>query len=101
MIRRWPLVVLTVLVLAAGTIGTLLTPRAMGWAVDAQGLYDLLLRLRRDYGDLVIYITENGAAFDDEAGKSGAAEVRSGGEPVVASSDDQCVVGLARGRHFG
>jgi beta-glucosidase len=39
---------------------------AMGWSVDAEGLYEVLTRLRRDYGDLVIYITENGAAFDDD-----------------------------------
>ena len=39
---------------------------AMGWEVDADGLHALLLRLRRDYGDIPVYITENGAAFDGE-----------------------------------
>ncbi|MEO7001068.1 MAG: GH1 family beta-glucosidase, partial [Ktedonobacterales bacterium] len=29
------------------------------------GLYDLLLRLKRDYGDLPLYITENGAPYQD------------------------------------
>ena len=38
---------------------------AMGWEVDADGLHALLLRVRRDYGDIPIYITENGAAYDD------------------------------------
>ena len=38
---------------------------AMGWEVDPDGLHSLLLRLRRDYGDIPIYITENGAAYDD------------------------------------
>jgi len=38
---------------------------AMGWEVDADGLHSLLLRLRRDYGKVPIYITENGAAYDD------------------------------------
>jgi len=38
---------------------------AMGWEVDADGLHALLLRVRRDYGDFPIYITENGAAYDD------------------------------------
>ena len=38
---------------------------AMGWEVDAGGLYELLIRLRREYGPLPISITENGAAFDD------------------------------------
>jgi beta-glucosidase len=47
---------------------------AMGWPVDASGLYDLLLRLRADYGDLEIWITENGAAFDDERLVDGVVE---------------------------
>ena len=47
---------------------------AMGWPVDASGLYDLLLRLRADYGDLEIWITENGAAYDDERLVDGVVE---------------------------
>ena len=51
------------------------TPRtAMGWAVDADGLYELLMRLRRDYGTPTIYITENGAAFDDGSWSDGVVE---------------------------
>ncbi|MHB8107291.1 MAG: GH1 family beta-glucosidase [Candidatus Cryosericum sp.] len=38
---------------------------AMGWDICPQALEDLLLRLRRDYTLIPIYITENGAAFDD------------------------------------
>jgi beta-glucosidase len=38
---------------------------AMGWEVDPDGLHELLVRVRRDYGDIPIYITENGAAFED------------------------------------
>jgi beta-glucosidase len=38
---------------------------AMGWEVDPDGLHELLLRVRRDYGPVPIYITENGAAFED------------------------------------
>jgi beta-glucosidase len=38
---------------------------AMGWEVDPEGLHELLLRVRRDYGPVPIYITENGAAFED------------------------------------
>jgi beta-glucosidase len=38
---------------------------AMGWEIDADGLHELLVRVRRDYGDIPIYITENGAAFED------------------------------------
>lgn len=38
---------------------------AMGWEVYPQGLYDLLVRVHRDYGPLPLQITENGAAYDD------------------------------------
>jgi len=38
---------------------------AMGWQICPQALYDLIFRLRREYTQLPIYITENGAAFDD------------------------------------
>jgi beta-glucosidase len=44
----------------------------MGWTVDATGLRDLLLRLRRDYGDVPLLVTENGAAYDDEPSTDGA-----------------------------
>lgn len=37
----------------------------MGWEVYPQGLNDLLVRVYRDYAPQAIYITENGAAFDD------------------------------------
>ncbi len=39
---------------------------AMGWEIYPEGLYDVLMRLRRDWtGDLPLRITENGAAFAD------------------------------------
>jgi beta-glucosidase len=44
---------------------------AMGWDVDAGGLEELLLRVRRDYGPLRIYVTENGAAYDDDPDREG------------------------------
>jgi beta-glucosidase len=47
---------------------------AMGWEVDADGLHSLLLRLRRDYGEIPVYITENGAAFDGEEVVDGCVE---------------------------
>src|SRR5829696_5764994 len=37
----------------------------MGWEQDATGLHEMLTRLRRDYGDVPIAITENGGAFPD------------------------------------
>ena len=38
----------------------------MGWDVTPDGLHEMLLRIKRDYGDIDIYITENGAAYPDE-----------------------------------
>ena len=38
----------------------------MGWEVYPQGLTELLVRLHRDYTLPPIFITENGAAFQDE-----------------------------------
>jgi beta-glucosidase len=44
---------------------------AMGWEVDPDGLHEVLLRLRRDYGAPPVYITENGASFDDPPATNG------------------------------
>jgi len=38
---------------------------AMGWPVVPEALTELLVGLKRDYGDLPLLITENGAAFED------------------------------------
>jgi len=38
---------------------------AMGWRVQPDSLTDLLVRLKRDYGDFPLMITENGASYDD------------------------------------
>ncbi|HEX3238362.1 MAG TPA: GH1 family beta-glucosidase [Gaiellaceae bacterium] len=38
---------------------------AMDWPVVPEALTELLLRVKRDYGDLPLLITENGAAFHD------------------------------------
>jgi beta-glucosidase len=37
----------------------------MDWPIDPTGLEEVLLRIKRDYGDIPLYITENGAAFAD------------------------------------
>ena len=44
---------------------------AMGWPVDASGLYDLLLNVSADYPDQPLMVTENGAAYDDELSSDG------------------------------
>ena len=38
---------------------------AMGWPVVPAALTELLVRIKADYGDVPLYITENGAAFVD------------------------------------
>lgn len=41
-------------------------PRTMkGWTIEPDGLTELLARIRADYGEIPLYITENGAAFAD------------------------------------
>ena len=44
----------------------------MGWEIVPDCLYDLLVRIKADYGDLPLYITENGAAFPDQVDATGA-----------------------------
>ena len=44
---------------------------AMGWEIYPDGLYELLTRLHREYGVETLYVTENGAAFDDVSGADG------------------------------
>jgi len=39
---------------------------SMGWEIEAPGLSEVLHRLRDDYPAVPLYVTENGAAFDDE-----------------------------------
>ncbi len=44
---------------------------AMDWEIQASGLTSLLVRIRDEYTTLPIYITENGAAFDDYVDPNG------------------------------
>lgn len=43
----------------------------MGWEVYPEGLYEMLMRVSREYPFKALYITENGAAFDDRVGPGG------------------------------
>ena len=47
---------------------------AMGWPVDATGLEEFLVRLRDEYTSLPLYVTENGAAYDDYPDSNGYVE---------------------------
>jgi len=44
---------------------------AMGWPIDPGGLTEELIGLRARYGDLEIYVTENGACYDDPVAADG------------------------------
>jgi beta-glucosidase len=44
----------------------------MGWGIDPQELTGTLLRLKDEYPAIPLYITENGAAFDDVTSKDGS-----------------------------
>jgi beta-glucosidase len=44
---------------------------AMGWEIDPAGLLETLRRVHREYPEIPIYITENGAAFDDAPAPDG------------------------------
>ena len=56
----------------------------MGWEQDPTGLHELLVRIRRDYGDVPISITENGAAFDDPEPTAGASTTPRGSSTCAA-----------------
>jgi beta-glucosidase len=43
----------------------------MGWTVDPTGLYDLIMRYSREAPGLQLFITENGAAYDDKPDSDG------------------------------
>jgi len=43
----------------------------IGWEQDPEAFTSLLLRLNRDYGDLPLYITENGSAWPDVVSDDG------------------------------
>ncbi|WP_062348868.1 GH1 family beta-glucosidase [Herbidospora yilanensis] len=44
----------------------------MGWEVDGGGLFEVLTRLRDEYPAIPLYISENGAAYDDVVTEDGA-----------------------------
>ncbi|CAA9449491.1 MAG: GH1 / GH5_19 [uncultured Rubrobacteraceae bacterium] len=44
---------------------------AMGWPVDPEGLTEILVRIKEEYADLPLYVTENGRAVHDYADPNG------------------------------
>lgn len=49
---------------------------AMGWPIDAGGLTETLIRLRDEYGNPEVYVTENGACYDDPLAADGTVHDR-------------------------
>ncbi len=47
---------------------------AMGWPVDPEGLTEILVRVKEEYGDIPIYITENGRAVHDYVDPEGGVD---------------------------
>jgi beta-glucosidase len=47
---------------------------AMGWPIEPAGLTETLVRLRDGFGDPEIYVTENGACFDDTVAADGTVQ---------------------------
>jgi beta-glucosidase len=43
----------------------------MDWEVYPKGIYDLLIKIKNEYNNPEVYITENGAAFKDDKFKDG------------------------------
>ena len=43
----------------------------MGWPIDAAGLTEILISLRDWYGDPELYVTENGACYNDPLAADG------------------------------
>jgi beta-glucosidase len=43
----------------------------MGWEVYSQAFFEQLLELKNDYGNPLVYVTENGAAYQDEMSSKG------------------------------
>ncbi len=68
----------------------------MGWEVYPEGLYEILCWIKHEYGDIPLYITENGAAFHDEVNEKGEVEdtLR---EDYIRAHIEQCYRALQDG----
>jgi beta-glucosidase len=55
----------------AGFVMRGLPQTEMGWEIDPDGLHEVLTRIEREYTELPLYVTENGAAFADERDGAG------------------------------
>ncbi|WP_187438142.1 GH1 family beta-glucosidase [Actinomadura decatromicini] len=46
----------------------------MGWEIDAGGLHEVLSRVHREYPSVPLYITENGAGYDEAPDENGTVQ---------------------------
>jgi beta-glucosidase len=58
--------------LGARTVGSPPPLTDMGWAVRPEGLVEILVRMRDEYGNPPILVTENGACYDDPPASNGS-----------------------------
>ncbi len=70
---------------------------AMPWEIYPQGLTDLLVRISRESPGLPLYITENGAAFDDTGAAVDATGQIQDPERIAFLAEHLQAVGRARG----
>jgi beta-glucosidase len=47
---------------------------AMGWPVDPEGLEEILVRIKEEYADVPLYVTENGRAVSDYVDPEGGVD---------------------------
>lgn len=47
---------------------------ALGWGIEPDGLTELLVRIRDEFTDIPLYVTENGAAYHDYVTPEGAVQ---------------------------
>lgn len=69
---------------------------SMGWEVYPEGIYRLLVRIRDNYDNIPVYITENGAAFSDQVASDG----KVGDEKRIAFLE-QYIASVARAAREG
>jgi len=69
---------------------------ANGWGVDPDGLAEILERVARDYGDVPLYVTENGSAWFDEVSADGEVEDADRTD-YLSGHLDACARALTRG----
>jgi len=63
---------------------------AMGWAIQPQGLRELLVRLHSEYAEpagVDLWVTENGVAFDDEVADDGSVRDQDRADFLLAHLD--------------